>query len=143
MKIDDVPQDDNPTFRGHGTKAVYAVDAKGRYTKTTTSGWEVEEVVLRDVLENFENQAAMAKERVRRGETSPIDYFVNKRLMDLSALARAMGIARWRVKRHLKPKVFNKLGATLIDRYAELFRVDAATLKNFKEIITRDPDTRF
>lgn len=143
MKVDEVPQDDIPTFRGHGTKAIYAVDAVGRYTKTTTSGWEVEELVLRDVLEDFEHKAARAKERVVGGETSPIEYFVNKRLMDLSALSQAMGIARWRVKRHLKPKVFNKLDDTLLQRYADLFRIDVAALKNFKEMIARDPDTRF
>ena len=61
MKIEDVPQDDNPTFKGYGTKAVYAVDERGRYIKTATSGWDVEEVVLRDVLEDFDALAADAK----------------------------------------------------------------------------------
>ncbi|MBR9981008.1 MAG: hypothetical protein KFF50_08280 [Desulfatitalea sp.] len=142
MKIDEVPQDDIPIFRGHGTKAIYALDKHGRYTKTTTSGWAVEELVLRDVLEDFELKAAAAKTRILQGVASPIEYFVNRRLMDLSALAQAMGIAKWRVKRHLKPGVFDKLNDALLQRYADLFRIDIATLKQFKEILARDPDSR-
>ncbi|MCJ8500179.1 hypothetical protein [Desulfatitalea alkaliphila] len=143
MKIDEVPQDDIPTFRGHGTKAIYALDARGRYTKTTTSGWEVEELVLRDVLADFAEKAEAAKARILAGRTSPIEYFLNRRLMDLAALAQAMGIGKWRVKRHLKPRVFNKLNDKLLQRYASLFRIDIATLKQFKEILARDPDSQF
>jgi hypothetical protein len=143
MKIKDVPQDNSPTFEGHGTKAIYAVDENGRYIKTATNGWDVEEVVLRDVLADFEIKTALAQERVLRDETSPIEYFLNKRLMDLPALAQAMGMFQWRVRRHLKPKVFRKLNESLLKRYADLFRIDVSTLKRFKEIITHDPDTQF
>ncbi|KJS30804.1 MAG: hypothetical protein VR64_14230 [Desulfatitalea sp. BRH_c12] len=141
MKIDDVPQDQIRTFKGYGTKAVYAVDAKGRYTKTATNGWEVEEVVLRDVLADFEVLAAQAKQRVLQGKSSPIEFFVYKRLMDIPALAQAMGIARWRVRRHLNPKVFRKLNDRMLQRYADLFRIQLAALKNFKENTTIDPDS--
>lgn len=141
MKTDEVPQDDNRTFRGYGTKAVYAVGENGRYTKMATSGWEVEEVVLRDVLADFEQLAADAKKRILSGRSSPIEYFAYKRLMDISALAQAMGLAKWRVRRHLNPSVFGKLNDKLLQRYADLFRIDIAMLKNFKENITIDPDS--
>lgn len=141
MKTDEVPQDDNETFRGYGTKAVYAVDQNGRYTKIATSGWEVEEIVLRDVLADFEELAVDAKKRVLAGKSSPIEYFVYKRLMDIPALAQAMGIAKWRVKRHLNPDVFNKLDDQLLQRYADLLRIDISALKHFKENATIDPDS--
>jgi hypothetical protein len=141
MKIEEVPQDNTPTFKGYGTKAVYALDGQGRYAKTATNGWEVEEVVLRDVLADFEALAADAKKKVLAGQSSPIEYFVNKCLMDMSALAQAMGIAKWRAKRHLNPKVFYKLNDALLQRYADLFRIDIATLKNFKENVTIDPES--
>ncbi|RJQ68930.1 MAG: hypothetical protein C4519_22205 [Desulfobacteraceae bacterium] len=140
MKIKEVPQDDNKTFKGYGNKAVYALDENGRYTKIATSGWEVEEVVLRDVLADFEALAAEAKKRVREGKSSPLEYFIYKRLMDVSGLAQAMGIAKWRVKRHLKPKFFNKLNDKLLQRYAELLRIDITVLKNFKENPSIDPN---
>ena len=140
MKIDDVPQDDNPTFKGYGTKAVYAVDKEGRYTRTTTSGWSVEEVVLRDVLEDFDALAADAKRRALRGDVSPIEFFLYRRLMDLPSLARAMGLAKWRVRRHLRPRVFKKLSAARLQQYADLFRIDLSALTNFKETTDIEPD---
>lgn len=140
MKIDEVPQDDNQTFKGYGTKAVYAVDEQGRYTKTATSGWAVEEVVLRDVLEDFDELAADAKRRALRGEVAPIEFFLYRRLMDLPSLARAMGLAKWRVRRHLKPKVFRKLNTARLQQYADLFRIDLSALTDFKETTDIEPD---
>lgn len=141
MKTDDVPQDANETFRGYGTKAVYAVDKNGRYTKIATSGWEVEEIVLRDVLADFEQLAADAKKRTVAGKCSPIEYFMYKRFMDIPALASAMGIAKWRVKRHMKPAVFQKLDASMRKRYADLFRIDISALQHFEENAALDPDS--
>jgi hypothetical protein len=140
MKVDEVPQDNNKTFRGYGTKAVYAVDKTGRYTKIPYNGWEAEEVVLRDALADFDQKAERAKTRVLRGEISPIEYYYNRRYMDLPALAQAMGLPKWRVKRHLKPKVFNHLGEKRLKQYADVFRINVSDLKNFKENIGIDPD---
>ena len=135
MKVKEVPQDDIKTFKGFGTKAMYAVDENGQYTTIPTSGWEVEEVVLRDVVNDFARLAEEAKYGVIRGNTSPIEYLMNKYFMDLPALAAGMGLAKWRVKRHFKPKVFNKLNNEMLQRYADFFNLDAAELKNFKENI--------
>ena len=133
MKIKEVPQDDIKTFKGFGTKAIYAVDENGRYARTSTSGWEAEEVVLRDVVDDFAKMAEDAKTRVFKGETSPIEYYMNKYYMDLPALARGMGLARWRVKRHFNPNVFNKLNRKMLQQYADFFNTDIDTLKNIKE----------
>ena len=135
MKVKEVPQDDIKTFKGFGTKAMYAVDENGQYTTIPTSGWEVEEVVLRDVVDDFAKLAEEAKSRAIRGNTSPIEYLMNKYFMDLPALAAGMGLAKWRVKRHFNPKVFNKLNNEMLQRYADFFDLDATELKNFKENI--------
>ena len=133
MKVKEIPQDNIKTFKGFGTKALYAVDENGQYTRTPTSGWEVEEVVLRDVVDDFAKSAKHAKTRVFRGETSPIEYYMNKNFMGLPALARGMGLAKWRVKRHFNPNVFNKLNQKMLQSYAEFFNIDVHTLKNIKE----------
>ena len=134
MKVKEVPQDDIKTFKGFGTKAMYAVDENGQYTRIPTSGWEMEEVVLHDVVDDFAKLAEDAKIRVFKGETSPIEYYMNKYYMDLPALARGMGLARWRVKRHFNPNVFNKLNRKMLQEYADFFNTDIDTLKNIKEI---------
>ena len=135
MKVKEVPQDDIKTFKGFGTKAMYAVDENGQYTTIPTSGWEVEEVVLRDVVDDFAKLAEEAKSRAIRGNTSPIEYLMNKYFMDLPALAAGMGLAKWRVKRHFNPLVFNKLNNEILQRYADFFNLDVDELKNFKETI--------
>jgi len=58
---------------------------------------------------------------------------MNKYYMDLPALARGMGLARWRVRRHFNPDVFNKLNQKMLQRYADFFNMDIDTLKNIKE----------
>ena len=135
MKIKEVPQDNIKTFKGFGTKAMYAVDENGQYATIPTSGWEVEEVVLRDVVDDFAKLAEEAKSRVIRGNTSPIEYYMNKYFMDLPALAAGMSLTKWRVKRHFNPKVFNKLNNEMLQKYADFFNLDVEELKNFKESI--------
>ena len=135
MKIKEVPQDNIKTFKGFGTKAMYAVDENGQYATIPTSGWEVEEVVLRDVVDDFAKLAEEAKSRVIKGNTSPIEYYMNKYFMDLPALAAGMSLTKWRVKRHFNPKVFNKLNNDMLQKYADFFNLDVEELKNFKERI--------
>ena len=135
MKVKEVPQDNIKTFKGFGTKAMYAVDENGQYATIPTSGWEVEEVVLRDVVDDFAKLAEEAKSRAIRGNTSPIEYLMNKYFMDLPALAAGLGLAKWRVKRHFNPKIFSRLNDKLLQRYADFFNLDVDELKNFKETI--------
>ena len=135
MKVKEVPQDDIKTFKGFGTKAIYAVDENGQYTRIPTSGWEMEEVVLRDVVDDFAKLAQESKSRVIKGQTSPIEYYMNKYFMDLPALAAGMGLAKWRVKRHFSPGVFSKLNDKILQRYADFFNMDVVDLKKFKETI--------
>jgi hypothetical protein len=111
---------------------MYAVDENGQYATIPTSGWEVEEVVLRDVVDDFAKLAEEAKSRVIKGNTSPIEYYMNKYFMDLPSLAAGMSLAKWRVNRHFNPKVFNKLNNEMLQRYADFFNLDVEELKNFK-----------
>jgi hypothetical protein len=130
MKISEVPQDDSRTMHGE-KKAVYAVDDEGRYTQTATKGWEAEEIVLNQVISEFEEKAREAAIRVRNNETSPIEYFMYKNWMDPLTLAQAMGLYRWQVKRHFKPGVFKKLDNERLAEYSRLFKVSVDELINF------------
>ncbi len=133
MKIKDVPQDENNTLKGYSTKVIYAVADNGKYTAVKSSGWEVEELVLLDVVNDFQKKAEDAKEKIRKGEISPIEYFMNKNFMDLPALARGIGIFQWRVRRHLKPDIFKKLDDKILQKYADFFNIELNTLKHFME----------
>jgi hypothetical protein len=132
MKISEVPQDDIKALQGE-KKTLYVVDDRGHYTRSTTSGWEAEEVVLTQVIDDFKEKAGTAVLRVRKNETSPIEYFMYKKWMDPLTLAQVMGLYRWQVKRHFKPRVFRKLDDKTLNEYARIFGVSIEALKNFRE----------
>ena len=92
-----------------------------------------EEIVLHQVIDDFEEKAGQAAFRVRNNETSPIEYFMYKKWMDPLTLAQAMGLYRWQVKRHFKPAVFKKLDERRSE-YARIFgMISCDALKNFPE----------
>jgi hypothetical protein len=132
MKISEIPQDDIKTMQG-AKKALYAVDDQGNYTRAKTSGWEAEEIVLTQVIDDFEEKAGAAALRVRKNETSPIEYFMYKKWMDPLTLAQAVGLYRWQVRRHFKPRVFKKLDDKTLGEYARIFGVSADALRKFPE----------
>jgi hypothetical protein len=132
MKVSEIPQDNVKTLQGE-KKALYAIDDRGNYTRSTTSGWEAEEVVLTQVIDDFNEKARAAALRVRKNETSPIEYFMYRRWMDPLTLAQATGLYRWQVKRHFKPRVFKRLDDRTLNEYARIFGVSIDVLMNFRE----------
>ena len=132
MKIKEIPQDSIKTLGGK-KKALYALDENGRYTTATTTGGEVEEIVLLDALADYDRKAEEARQRVLKNRTSPIEYFMYIRRMDLTTLAQAMGLFKWQVKRHLKPEIFRKLHEPVLRQYADLLRIPIRALLHFEE----------
>jgi hypothetical protein len=55
---------------------------------------------------------------------------MEKALMDIEILAGYTGFWQWQVKRHLKPDVFNALSEKKLQKYADVFNVSVADLKN-------------
>lgn len=133
MKIEEVPQDNLIHYQGAGKRAIYAVNERGEYTTVPTSGWEVEEIVLSQALADYDEQAEEARQRILRGASSPLEYFMYKRRMDALVLAQAMGLFKWQVKRHLKAKVFQRLDEALLNQYARILRVDVRMLTHFEQ----------
>lgn len=127
MRERDVPQEGNATLDGH-SKAVYAVGDDGRLRIVPSRGWEVEETVTRQALEDLERRAAEARERALAGRSSPLEYHMYRARMDVALLAQATGLWRWRVRRHFRPDVFARLPQRLRSRYAEALGMDVASL---------------
>jgi hypothetical protein len=118
MRERDVPQEGNASLGGH-LKAVYAVAEDGKLRLVPSRGWEVEEIVARQAVEDLERRAQAARARVLAGETSPLEYHMYRARMDLALLSQATGLWRWRVRRHFRPQVFKRLPPALRQRYAE------------------------
>lgn len=132
MDVNEVPQDamgykDKDKIK----KLVYAVDEHGNYNGINSAGWEAENIATRQAWEAIEEELKEMEERVGGGEQSPIAYFMLKKLMDVSILARYVGKWQWQVKRHMKPEVFKNLSQKMLDKYAEVFEISTAELINF------------
>jgi len=95
----------------------------------TSAGWQVEEIVTRQALDQLSSAAENARQRALRGEASPLEYHMYRARMDLALLSQATGIWRWRVKRHFRPEVFARLSEKLLQRYAEALGVSVASLR--------------
>jgi hypothetical protein len=132
MKVKEVPQDGRQTF-GDTTLVNYAVDEKGKIVPVQCSGWDVQVLVMDNLANMFDEWAAEAKERVRNNQSSPIEYFMFYFGFDMPTLAQQMGFSQRKVKKHMKPAVFEKLDKKILEQYAGLFQIDVTTLKNFKK----------
>jgi hypothetical protein len=122
VKDNEVPQFETKAMNGEG-KALYALDAQGNYTVVRSAGWEAEDIVLSQAIEECERLAADAYVRAKRGETSPLEYHMFKRRMDVLVLAQSTGYFQWRVRRHLRPNAFAKLPADIRNRYSEVLGI--------------------
>lgn len=132
MREHEVPQDQAKAFEGQG-KALYALDERGRYTLVRSSGWEAEEIVLDQALDEYQRCAAEALERARAGSSSPLEVHMYLCRMDVTLLAQSTGFFRWQVRRHLKPKHFARLSREKLARYADALGLAAEELVRLPE----------
>ncbi len=129
MKKEEIPQDNG--YLGRIAKEVtYVTDDDGRYVTGQSTGWKVKEEANDVAWQSFERQIHEAKEKVLKGEVSPVYYWMQKRMMDVGIVAQYTGFWKWSVKRHMKPAVFNKLSEDKLKKYAEVFETSLEELKN-------------
>ncbi len=128
MRKEEVPQDQGIA---DGLKEVaYAVDEDGRYVTVPSAGWEPKNISNYQAWEVIAAEIAATRRRVLNGEASPLAYHMTRNQMDITLLAQYMGLMRWRVRRHLKPRIFKKLNQDLLERYASLLKVTVAQLQD-------------
>lgn len=128
MKKKDVPQDSSG-LENFTKELYYAVDESGNYTTALSKGWEVKSNALNVAWDDIKDRVQGAYESAKRGETSPIFFFMELHIMDITLLSAYTGFWKWQVKRHLKPKVFKKLSQKKLEKYAGVFGVTVEQLK--------------
>ncbi len=127
-----VKKKDVPQYCGllSGNREVnYAVDQDGRYTLESSRGWEAKNIALRQAWEAIADQLYAVVAEIKAGRKSPLAYHMVKNQMDPALLCQYSGVARWRVKRHLKPAVFVQLDSVALLPYARLFGISVEELR--------------
>ena len=127
MKKADVPQQGG--LNAGCREVSYAVDSDGRYTLEQSKGWEAKNIALRQAWSAIADQLRVVIAEIAAGKQSTLAYYMVQQQMDPQLLSQYSGVARWRVKRHLKPAVFAKLDAATLRPYTELFAVPVEQLR--------------
>jgi len=128
MRDSEVPQEGNRTLGGQ-RKAMYARGADGRIHIVPSAGWEVEEIVTRQAVEDLDRLAEDARQRVATGRTSPLEYHMHRARMDVPLLSQVTGLWQWRIRRHFRPDIFRNLSAGLLRRYGDAMGLSVEQLK--------------
>ena len=129
MKQEEVPQENNKTLAGV-KKAVYATNEDGDYGTVASKGWEVEEIVTSQAVEEFERLAQEALEKAHKKEASPLEYHMYKNRMDLALLSQTTGFFQWTIKRDFKVEKFSNILEKRAFTYAEVMGISVDELRS-------------
>ena len=133
MKKKEVPQDDEGLMEGKLRDLCYAVDENGKYVQVYSTGWEPKNAAMKQAWEEINKKVEATKRDVLKGRLSPVAYFMEKNIMDTSILAQYLEITKRRVRKHMKPKIFQKLDPGMLKKYAETFGITIDELLTLNE----------
>jgi ssDNA-specific exonuclease RecJ len=128
MDINSVPQDNSTTY-ANMKKALYAQDKDGKLKTVSSSGWEVEELVTTQALEDIDNSIKEAYELVKSGKYSTLYYHMYASRMDLLVLSQSTGFFQWTIKRDFKPEIFGKIKEKRLSQYCDVLGVSLDDIK--------------
>jgi len=123
MRKNEVPQEQNQTLDGN-RKAVYAIGEDGKYTTVPSDGWNAEEIVTTQAVEEFERLAKEALNRYREGKCSALECYMYSNRMDLSLLSQTTGFFQWTIKRDFKLSNFKKMSDKRAKIYADVLGME-------------------
>ncbi|MEI6766142.1 MAG: helix-turn-helix domain-containing protein [Bacteroidota bacterium] len=110
----------------------YNLDESGDFSTVMTANHMERLIPLKEHWENIYDRVQIAKRKVLNGEASPLLYFMERTVMDLTILSGYADIAKWKVKRHMKPKVFKNLNTAVLEKYAAAFGISIDELLSIK-----------
>ncbi len=121
---------DNELIYTYNRELFYHFDKEKGFTQEVHYQNPDNQVIIKQSWDAAEQRLDEVKQLVIIGKLSPIAYYMEKILMEVPMLAAYMEISKWRVKRHLKRKVFNKLKPEILAKYAAIFEIKVEALKN-------------
>ena len=131
MRKDEVPQDQG--ILENYREVVYAVDDQGRYMPVPSKGWSAKTEANELAWAGINLQIEKTRKLVLAGKLSSLAYHMELNHMKPGLLGKYVGFSRWRVRRHLKPSVFSKLRAEVLERYAAVFNITVDRLKTIDD----------
>ena len=123
------PPTDNGITEGVQTIS-YSVNDEGNYEPLSGPGWQPLNIVNRQAWQEIEKHIEASREKVVSGRVSCLHYYMTAHQMDIGLLAGYTNQSRLRVRLHLIPFFYKRLGPETLKKYGELFAVSTDDLKN-------------
>jgi hypothetical protein len=136
MKKKEVPQDEG-LMEGRFEDVNYALDENGNYVAVLSKGWQPKNDALLQAWDVIHEKAEIVRQEVIAGKVSPIAYYMEKNIMDLSLLSDYVELPKRKVRKHLKPEKFAQLEDEILQRYADAFEMTLEELKHSRETLAR------
>ena len=134
MKKQEIPQDDR--ILDGKRIGCYALEEDGKYIIGGSTGWDAVNVANIQAWEHIYERIDRVSKDIADGKKSVLAFYMEKDQMDVSLLAKYIKLPKWRVRRHLKPSVFEKLKPDMLERYASLFRIPVDELLEPSKVYT-------
>jgi DNA-binding XRE family transcriptional regulator len=83
---------------------------------------------LDDYFEKFEKWEKSLREQLKKGEISPVYYYMILQSFGEGDLASRVGVSKRKLKQHFKMEYFEKLKLSQIKKYADAFDIPVASL---------------
>jgi hypothetical protein len=115
------------------TELMYNYEKDGTFSAKVGNYYvEAGEMLLNDVIRAAKQNIIDSKERVMKGEVSPLVYYMAKNMMDVYTLSKFVKLPGWRIKRHIRPEIFARLKSATLQRYADAFEISVEELMKIK-----------
>jgi hypothetical protein len=114
---------------------IYAEKSDGSFGPVQTGSY-MSKNHIDDFYSIVENHNKSLLGKLRKGEISPIHYFMSVEELTVAELAARVGISKSSLRKHLDPKGFQKISISMLKRYADVFNIPLANL--FQIINTRE-----
>jgi hypothetical protein len=116
---------------------LYVEKSDGSYGPLQTGAYMVTNY-LDDYLLKIKHIHEECIEKLRKGEISPVVYYMFLNNMTASDVAVRVGISKAKVKKHEKPSGFARAPVEVVRRYADVFGTSMANM--FQVVVPQEKD---
>ena len=129
-EVQDKETGDNELIYNYNREVFYHFDREKGYTQKVDYQNPGNQVIIKQSWDAAEERLEQVRQLVVIGKASPVAYYMEKILMEVPMLAAYMEMPKWRVKRHMKSRVFKKLKPEILAKYAGVFDIPVDQLTN-------------
>ena len=126
----DQAADNNELIYTYNRELFYHFDKEKGFTQEVHYQDPNNQVIIKQSWDAAAQRLEDVRQLVVIDKLSPIAYYMEKILMEVPMLAAYMELPKWRVRRHMKQRVFKKLKPELLKKYASVFEIPVEQLTN-------------